>query len=861
MSRGKNSAIMERFSKYQKAAEEASADKKKPFTENLPPTFRRGAQLSILKKKWETQENSTAGTHLQRPPVQRESSEFRQSVSTSPSPVVEQQPSPVPLGDSEQNTEVKTRIQSPAATLNKFRYPSVDKEELKVEVESVSMDRKPAKETGHDGEHERRDSLESPHRAEKYSVPLTNLKMMFEKGDATQTKQNSQDFSRSGTRRLSENFASPEDMDSKTSEKGNMSGSASPLSSPGALDLKRNTELQQLHDKSLLRDRMAKYQAAVSKQDHPASAAHDLSAIDHEVKHYKMEQKENVPPNLLDLSSPRMEVQKAAVTESIHHSVTSPSANTTPKAEKETEAYKRTTVSSPKQQSPVSKSPSSSDSTPPKLVKKFQLPSREICASCEKTVYPMERIVANEQVFHKTCFRCSHCSTRLSLGSYASLHGSVYCKPHFNQLFKSRGNYDEGFGHKQHKELWVAPRSDNEESLNKTDVTEPPQSPLVEDSPIAKVGVLAACMEAKVASLSHDKEDKPVETKKLRIAWPPPADVLNSESTTEEKIKVFKPKWPPEEETLKIENPEYTELKKLRRSASLKERSRPFTVAPPVKSVMVRDRKYSDQENTDEPSKQHMNSSKPAEMPQRETVVEIKAEKPVRMTNEDYEDHCVREEKREEKHAYEEMDTEPHYIATKEKKKCNEEQNKHFNEQDTRVVEKDMKPVSEKEDSNMIEEQSKSVKEQNKNQDEEHKKSIVIEQDKNLIEDQVEHLADEQVSPLIEKHDKHLLEEQSILNDNVVNGQLSESEENEFFSDIKMSRSESSPQQDVFKIFEQTSLNLSSNEETLTSDDLSVRPNSKSHDIGFWDGDETEELSVEEQIKRNRYYDDDEEDD
>ncbi|XP_072501955.1 LIM domain-containing protein 2 isoform X1 [Notamacropus eugenii] len=42
-----------------------------------------------------------------------------------------------------------------------------------------------------------------------------------------------------------------------------------------------------------------------------------------------------------------------------------------------------------------------------------------------------------------------------SLGSYAALHGEFYCKPHFQQLFKSKGNYDEGFGRKQHKELWA----------------------------------------------------------------------------------------------------------------------------------------------------------------------------------------------------------------------------------------------------------------------------------------------------------------------------------------------------------------------------------------------------------------------
>ncbi|NWX19082.1 LIMD2 protein, partial [Aegotheles bennettii] len=80
---------------------------------------------------------------------------------------------------------------------------------------------------------------------------------------------------------------------------------------------------------------------------------------------------------------------------------------------------------------------------------------KEMCTACQKTVYPMERLVADKSVFHNTCFCCKHCHTKLSLGSYAALHGEFYCKPHFQQLFKSKGNYDEGFGRKQHKELWV----------------------------------------------------------------------------------------------------------------------------------------------------------------------------------------------------------------------------------------------------------------------------------------------------------------------------------------------------------------------------------------------------------------------
>uniref|UniRef100_A0A8C8A354 LIM zinc-binding domain-containing protein n=1 Tax=Oryzias sinensis TaxID=183150 RepID=A0A8C8A354_9TELE len=66
----------------------------------------------------------------------------------------------------------------------------------------------------------------------------------------------------------------------------------------------------------------------------------------------------------------------------------------------------------------------------------------------------MESLMADKQNFHKSCFRCEHCGGKLSLGNYASLHGRMYCKPHYKQLFKSKGNYDEGFGQKPHKELW-----------------------------------------------------------------------------------------------------------------------------------------------------------------------------------------------------------------------------------------------------------------------------------------------------------------------------------------------------------------------------------------------------------------------
>ncbi|NXB83173.1 LIMD2 protein, partial [Vidua macroura] len=106
---------------------------------------------------------------------------------------------------------------------------------------------------------------------------------------------------------------------------------------------------------------------------------------------------------------------------------------------------------------PAHEAKSSSGGSTVQRSKSFSLKAqvKEMCTACQKTVYPMERLVADKFVFHNSCFCCKHCHTKLSLGSYAALHGEFYCKPHFQQLFKSKGNYDEGFGRKQHKELWV----------------------------------------------------------------------------------------------------------------------------------------------------------------------------------------------------------------------------------------------------------------------------------------------------------------------------------------------------------------------------------------------------------------------
>jgi len=63
------------------------------------------------------------------------------------------------------------------------------------------------------------------------------------------------------------------------------------------------------------------------------------------------------------------------------------------------------------------------------------------CAKCEKTVYALEAISALNKTFHKSCFRCKHCDSVISLKSFAAIEGEPYCKPHYLSLFKSKGTY------------------------------------------------------------------------------------------------------------------------------------------------------------------------------------------------------------------------------------------------------------------------------------------------------------------------------------------------------------------------------------------------------------------------------------
>lgn len=91
---------------------------------------------------------------------------------------------------------------------------------------------------------------------------------------------------------------------------------------------------------------------------------------------------------------------------------------------------------------------------PAKAKGMFKVVQTEKCAACDKTVYAMEKLEMNGHVYHRNCFKCSHCSARLTPKTFSMNEGVIYCITHFKQLFARKGNYDEGFGRSQYKKKW-----------------------------------------------------------------------------------------------------------------------------------------------------------------------------------------------------------------------------------------------------------------------------------------------------------------------------------------------------------------------------------------------------------------------
>lgn len=66
--------------------------------------------------------------------------------------------------------------------------------------------------------------------------------------------------------------------------------------------------------------------------------------------------------------------------------------------------------------------------------------TQDRCAACHKTAYPLEKVSVEGVSYHKSCFKCAPGGCSLTPSNYAALKGILYCKHHFAQLFKEKGD-------------------------------------------------------------------------------------------------------------------------------------------------------------------------------------------------------------------------------------------------------------------------------------------------------------------------------------------------------------------------------------------------------------------------------------
>jgi gelsolin len=105
------------------------------------------------------------------------------------------------------------------------------------------------------------------------------------------------------------------------------------------------------------------------------------------------------------------------------------------------------------------------------------------CTACGKAVYANEQLSVEGAIFHKVgCFKCTECSQTLKLGNFASMEGKYYCKPHFKQLFLSKGNYSEGFGSEKPTAKWDGKGKDPSKPADDVGQAK------LEDSNVEKIG-------------------------------------------------------------------------------------------------------------------------------------------------------------------------------------------------------------------------------------------------------------------------------------------------------------------------------------------------------------------------------------
>ncbi|KZV33840.1 hypothetical protein F511_26822 [Dorcoceras hygrometricum] len=67
--------------------------------------------------------------------------------------------------------------------------------------------------------------------------------------------------------------------------------------------------------------------------------------------------------------------------------------------------------------------------------------TQDKCVSCNKKVYPLEKVAVDGSSYHRSCFKCSHGGCVISPSNYVAHEHHLYCRHHHTQLFKQKGNF------------------------------------------------------------------------------------------------------------------------------------------------------------------------------------------------------------------------------------------------------------------------------------------------------------------------------------------------------------------------------------------------------------------------------------
>lgn len=68
---------------------------------------------------------------------------------------------------------------------------------------------------------------------------------------------------------------------------------------------------------------------------------------------------------------------------------------------------------------------------------------KEYCGICQDPVYRTDRLDLGKVILHEQCFRCLKCGLKLTNSNFATYGDALLCKPHYHQLFQTKGNYTE----------------------------------------------------------------------------------------------------------------------------------------------------------------------------------------------------------------------------------------------------------------------------------------------------------------------------------------------------------------------------------------------------------------------------------